>query len=185
MKTQGGVLVRFNHESQPYKMRLEGQRNEEFEEWLERSLVCTSKEPRDLATLSSAICDGFGQCSKICALSSFKFVLSFPTMEAMEEALSHQEELQQWFVDVKKWGVEDCCDTRKVYLDIIGVPPHGWKWENFKQIAELWGQFICLGKSSSITESFEVMRVLIARECLRRIESEILLTVGSCNTPNF
>jgi len=52
--------------------------------------------------------------------------------------------------------------------------------ENFKQIAELWGKFICLGKSSSITESFEVMRVLIATECLRRIESEVLLTVGSC-----
>ena len=70
-------MARFSQESQPYKMRLTSQRNKEFEEWLVRSLVCTTVEPRDLATLSSAIFDGFGQCSKICALSSFKFLLAF------------------------------------------------------------------------------------------------------------
>ena len=116
-------MVRFSQESQPSKMRLVGQRNKDFEEWLGRSLVCTAEEPCDLATLSSAIMDGFGQCSKISALSSFKFLLTFPTEEGMIEALAHQEELQQWFLEIKKWGIEDYCDTRKVWLDIMGVPP--------------------------------------------------------------
>jgi len=39
--------------------------NTELEEQLKRSLVCTTEEPKDLATLSSAIIHGYGQCSKI------------------------------------------------------------------------------------------------------------------------
>uniref|UniRef100_A0A7C9D911 RRM domain-containing protein n=1 Tax=Opuntia streptacantha TaxID=393608 RepID=A0A7C9D911_OPUST len=35
-------IVRMSQESQPYRKRLQGQVNSEFEEWLNRSLVCTS-----------------------------------------------------------------------------------------------------------------------------------------------
>lgn len=70
-------LVRFSQESQSHNKLLIGQVNLEFEEWLNRSLVCTSDEPRDLATLASAIINDFGQCMKIYALSSFKFILTF------------------------------------------------------------------------------------------------------------
>ena len=163
--------------TETFKANISGQSNEDFEVWLKRSLVCTTEEPRDLATLESAIMNGFGQGFKLSVLSSFKFLLTFSTEEDLDEALEHQEVLEQWFCDIKRWGIEEACDTRRVWLDIIGVPPHGWKWENFKQIAELWGRLICLGKSSSITDSFEVMRVLIATRSLHRIEAEILLTV--------
>ena len=71
-----------------------------------------------------------------------------------------------------------CCETRRVWLDVIGVPPHGWMWENFKQIAELWGSMICLGKSSSNTDSFEVMRILVATKTMQRIEAMVLLQIG-------
>ena len=101
-----------------------------------------------------------------------------PTDEIMTEVLEHQHELDKWFVDIKKWGMEDCCDTRRVCLDVLGVPPHGWKWENFKSIAELWGRLIYLGKSTLNTDSFEVMRVLVATKTFQRIEAEVLLSVG-------
>ena len=55
---------------------LKGEVNREFHAWLSRSLVCTSTEPRDLASLSSAIISGYGQCTKICALSGFNFILT-------------------------------------------------------------------------------------------------------------
>ena len=175
-----GALIRFSQEEQPYKMSLTGQVNETNEDWLRRSLVCTSEEPRDLATLSSALMYGFDQCLKLSALSSLKFLLTFPTEERMVEALSHPEELHQWFTDVKKWGAEEYCDSRKVWIVILGVPPHGWCWENFKQIAELWGKLICLRKAASLTDSFESMRVLSATKNFQRIDSEILFTLGSC-----
>jgi len=71
--------------------------------------------------------------------SCFKFLLVFPTVEEMEESLLNHEELKTWFYDIKKWTSSDLCDARKVWIDIYGVPPHGWSWENFKKIAELWG----------------------------------------------
>jgi len=86
-------------------------------------------------------------------LSGYKFILTFQNKEAMEEALQHPEELQTWFSDIKRWDKYECCSTRKVWLEVIGVPPHGWLWENFKIIAELWGYLICLGKPILRTDS--------------------------------
>ena len=67
-----------------------------------KSLVCTTREPRDVATLASAIHSGYGQCSKIFALSGFKFILTFPSEEAREDALNNHEELDMWFMEIKK-----------------------------------------------------------------------------------
>jgi len=171
---------RFSQEDQPYKIRLVGQMNEQNMEWLCRSLVCTVAEPRDLAALSSAIMQGFGQCVRLSALSSVKFLLTFSSQKEMEEALSSLDELYQWFEFIKRWDIAKCCDNRRVWIDILGVPPQGWKWENFKLIAELWGQLICLGKSTNNTESFEAMRALIATDRFCMIDSEILMLVDNC-----
>ena len=166
---------RSNQEVAPSMPCITGMKNVINEEWLQRTLVCTTKEPRDLAAFSSTISNGLGPFIKVAALSCHKFLLTFSTFEEMESAVADQEELQQWFMEVKKWGSEDDCDSRRVWLSIIGVPPHGWIWENFKQIAELWGDFICLSKPATSTDSFEVMRVLIATKILHRIDDEILL----------
>ncbi|KAJ8430941.1 LOW QUALITY PROTEIN: hypothetical protein Cgig2_003220 [Carnegiea gigantea] len=68
--------VRFGQEGQPLKKTLIGEVNAEFEEWPSRSLVCTTNEPRDLATLASFIINDYGQCTKICARSSLKFYIN-------------------------------------------------------------------------------------------------------------
>jgi len=177
---QRRTSVTFSSEGQSFGLSLIGEISEDKEEWLHRSLVCSVEEPRDLASLSSALMSGYDQDVKLSALSSFKFLLTFPTEERMEDALNHQDELHHWFFEVKRWGVEEFCDSRKVWLAIVGVPPHGWSWENFKKIAELWGRFVCLGKSTAATDSFEVMRVLIATKIFQKINSELLFTLGSC-----
>jgi len=166
---------RFTHEEGMRLPCITGQKNEINKEWLRRTLVCTTKEPRNLATLSSAISNGLGPSVKVAALSSYKFLLTFLTLEELESTLANQGDIQQWFLEVKKWGSEEACDSRRVWLSIVGVPPHGWNWENFKKIADLWGDPICLNISSTSTESFEVMKVLIATKVMHRIDDEILL----------
>ena len=94
--------VRSFDEDQALRIKVVGQREDEKVEWLRRSLVCTAAEPRDLATLSSAILHGFGHYCKLSALSSLKFILTFHTEEEMEEAWKNQTELLQWFVLIKK-----------------------------------------------------------------------------------
>ena len=156
-----------------------GEVNADFKEWLKRSLVCTTKEPKDLATLTSAIIHGYGRCTKICALSCFKYILTYPIEEAMKEAqaLNNQEELKLWFYDFQRWSRYDSCETRKVWLEVFGVPPRGWSWENYNGTSGLWGKLITLGKSIAHTKSFESMKMLIATNVFTWIEEEILLTL--------
>ena len=154
---------------------LKGLPSESNKEWLQRTLVCTTEEPRDIATLSSAISMGVGLSVKVSALSSYKFLLTFLTVEEMQNTLDTQGEIQQWFREIKRWGNADICDSRRVWLSIVGVPPHAWSWENFKMIAAIWGDPICLNISAKLTESFEVMKVLIATKVMHRIDGEVLL----------
>jgi len=156
---------------------IRGKVNEDFIPWLSRSLVCTTQEPRDAATLANAIINGYGQCTRICALSGFKFILTFQSEGDLENALQNHEELDNWFSEVKKWDKYDCCKTRKVWLEVIGVPPHGWSWENFKKIADIWGFLICLGKPILRTDTFDSMKLLIETDILSHIEKSFILNI--------
>ena len=62
-------------------------------------------------------------------------------------------------------------------MEVIGVPPHGWLWENFKSIAELWGYLICLGKPIMRTDSFDSMKLLIETDILSYIDDAIVLMI--------
>ena len=156
---------------------MKGRVNEDFVPWLLRSLVCTTREPRDVSTLASAIINGYGQCTKICTLSGYKFILTFQSEEGRDAALQIHEELDMWFSEIKKWDRYESCSSRKVWLEVVGVPPHGWDWENFKQIAEIWGYLICLGKPILRTDAFDSMKLLIEAEILSFIEEDFILTI--------
>ena len=95
----------------------------------------------------------------------------------MEEALRNHEELDVWFKDITKWSKYETCESRKVWVEVFGVRPRGWWWENFKRISNLWGKLISLGKPIFRTDSFESMKMLIATKILSRIEEEILLSI--------
>jgi len=99
-------------------------------------------------------------------------------MEQMEEALMNHEELDLWFSDIKKWSTYDSCESRKVCLEVFGVPPRGWCWKNFNKIASLWGRLITLGKSIARTDSFEYMELMIVTDVFKRIDHDIILTLG-------
>lgn len=158
---------------------VKGQINEELLERLHCSIVCTTDSPRDFGALASALIDGFGLFTKIWALSKHKFILTFPTIQQMEEVLSNPEELHQWFVNVKKWDEYEVCEIRRVWIEVLGVPPHGWHKENFKKIAELWGRMICLERAIDKTESFESMRILIDTGIFKTINGDFVLHMGN------
>jgi len=62
-------------------------------------------------------------CSKLYALSKFKFILTFDTIDQMEMSLANHEELDNWFYEVKEWDIYEVCDTRRVWIEVFGVPP--------------------------------------------------------------
>ena len=108
-KSTKGFKVLSNQMEQDPTRIMKGEVNGTFMEWLSRSLICVSNEPRDLEMLSKLLVkDG---CSKLYALSKFKFILTFDTIDQMEVSLANHEELDKWFYDVKKWDIYKVCDT--------------------------------------------------------------------------
>ena len=78
---------------------------------------------------------------------------------------------------MKRWDKYEYCETRRVWLEIIGMPPHGWKWENLKKIANIWGKLICLAKPIIRTKSFESMKLFIITDILRTIHCDLILNI--------
>jgi len=145
-------------------------------EWLTRSVVCESEEPRDLKILSNALVKD--ECSKICALSKFKFILTYHTVEQMEESLKNHEKLDNWFHNVKKWDIYEVCETRRACIEVFGVPSHGWTLHNFENIASMWGKIVCLETPIEDTIPFESTKILIDSDKFHDIVGRFILHIG-------
>ncbi|KAJ8425219.1 hypothetical protein Cgig2_015695 [Carnegiea gigantea] len=104
--------LRFSQEDQQGSKILHVEVNSEFISWLNRSFVCTSDDPKDLGALARALISGCGQCTKIYSFCSFKFILTFPMVEQMEEALNNHQDLYLWFSQVKGCDKYEYCETR-------------------------------------------------------------------------
>ncbi|KAJ8429154.1 hypothetical protein Cgig2_010020 [Carnegiea gigantea] len=111
--------LRFSQEDQQGSEILQGRVKSEFISWLNRSLVSTYDDPRDLGALAIALISGYGQFTKVCSLSSFKFIPTFLTVEQMEDALNNHQDLDLWFSEVKKWDKYEYCKTRRCGLKLL------------------------------------------------------------------
>jgi len=165
--------VKANRLEQAFTATLKGEASEEFMERLARCLVCESDEPRDLELLSKIFIKG--GCSKIYALSKHKFIITYNDVEQMDEALMNHGMLDEWFKEVKKCDVYGVSDSRRTWIEVFGVPSHGWTMKTFENIASLWGKLVCLETPIEDTISFESMKMLI--DCVRfhHIEGDIIL----------
>jgi len=77
--------VNANHREQHVRTTLKGETNVNFMEWLTRSIVYESKKPRDLEILSRTLVKDV--YSKIYALSKFKFILIYCTIQTNERTM--------------------------------------------------------------------------------------------------
>ena len=175
-KSSEGAKVLSNHMEQDLSRTLKGEVNVTFLEWLSRSLICVSDVPRDLEMLSKQLVKD--DHPKVYALTKFKFILTFGTIDQMEASLANHVMLDKWFCEVKKWDIYEVCDTRRVWIEVFGVPPHGWNQQNFENIASIWGKVVCLETPIEDTISFESMRILIDSDRLQTIEGHLLLHLG-------
>ncbi|KAJ8434651.1 hypothetical protein Cgig2_034085 [Carnegiea gigantea] len=99
------------------------------------------------------------------------------SLDRMEEVLSNHEELDLWFISVKKWEKFDYCETRRVWIEIFRVPPHRWTWDNFKKVTDIWGRIVCLGKSIARIDFFDSMKVLIDTDRFYIREADVIPSI--------
>ena len=164
-----------NQKDQHVVAKIGGGTNESFVEWLRRSLICTSSVTWDLEDLSQAL-SKVG-CSRVRALTKRKFILTYQSSVKRDEALKNEELLSNWFHEVKIWDIYETCNSRRLWIDVFGIPPHGWSLDNFEKIASFWGKLICLETPIEDTVSFDSMRILIETASFQEVGGHIILQI--------
>ena len=176
IKSQQTDQLKVNQKEHEVMVTLKGGTNEVFMEWLRRSIICMSSVPWDLEDLSQAL-DKVG-CSKVRAISKSRFILTYQTRDQKNEAMKNKGLLENWFQEVKDWDIYETGDSRRLWIEVFGVPPHGWSLENFERIASIWGKMICVETPIDDTIYFDSMKILIESKSFQNVMGHIILQIG-------
>ena len=106
-------------------------------------MTCISDIPRDVEGLRGLIQNAFTDEILVRDLGKFKLLLTMESKEIKEKLKTGEEgRLKQWFSSITYWAEEDVCQTRRLWLEIVGVPIHLWSEQNIRRIAEKWGDVV-------------------------------------------
>ncbi|KAK8674991.1 hypothetical protein V6N13_033065 [Hibiscus sabdariffa] len=86
--------------------------------------------------------------------------------------------LKEVFCNINPWSEKANYNERATWLEIRGLPIHGWNHVTIKRIAELWGSFESLGENYNHSLDCEKVTVLISTGLARRVEEVIELVIG-------
>jgi len=144
--------------------------------WLETSLICCSEEPRDVDLLKGWIKDAFQQNILVRDVGHYKFLLTVESKEAKDRLkVEGLERLNQWFYSVSDWNETEVCQTRRIWIEIVGLPLQFWSEANIKTIAAKWGDVVLVEKESANLESLASAKVLIDTLSMKQIEGKAII----------
>ena len=86
--------------------------------------------------------------------------------------------LDNWFHEVKNWDIYEVCESRRLWIEVFGVPPHGWSLKNFERIVSFWEKMICLETPIEDTICFGSMKILIESKTFQNVIGQIILHIG-------
>lgn len=131
-------------------------------ERLGRSIVGETIEPIDFAILRRELIKEGSPVTSVSDLGAYRALVTFESPGKANEAMSKEREvLGKFFAEFRMWSDEDWSQTRRIWLECYGVPPHAWSYDNIKRIGEEWGTVVCLDNTTKEGKSFSVARILI------------------------
>ena len=97
----------------------------------------------------------------------------------MEDALKLGADcLRNHFAEVRRWSEGELCQTRRVWLECFGLPPHVWSYETLRKIGSVWGKVVCLDKKTSKGDDFSSAKILIDTCSFAYIHRWVYFSVG-------
>lgn len=160
--------------------------DDETKEWLQRCAVGDIKNLDLLHDLPHLLRrEGFIDCQAK-YVGGFRFLIECPTQELLTKVLSDgMDKLTQWFQWLRPWSSasETTRPGRLVWLNVDGVPLHGWRPSIFHDIATKWGKVIELENFTELRKQIHIGRILIHTMHQDLINEVINLMVDGDNYP--
>ncbi|KAL6976019.1 hypothetical protein U1Q18_052709 [Sarracenia purpurea var. burkii] len=106
-------------------------------------------------------------------------------MEDKELFQQVKSSLEHIFEVIYEWSVHEANVSRKVWLNLTGVPLHAWCEESFLLLGDLWGTSIFVDHCTINKECLEFGRVLVLTQHMTMINQKCELKVGNIIYPVF
>ncbi|MED6181971.1 hypothetical protein PIB30_024444 [Stylosanthes scabra] len=120
--------------------------DETAKERLERSVIGETLEPYKFEELKHALLVEWQSLKEIRMMGAMKIVMTFDVVQSMEEALSSDCFLNH-FLEVRRWSRGEANRTRDCWIEVTGLPLHGWTTKNMEKIAKVWGKVITIERA--------------------------------------
>lgn len=101
-------------------------------------------------------------------LSDFKFLAYFSNASSLEDV--DLDFLSIAFMEVRKITEEDLVLSRQAWIEIRGLPIHGWTKENYALLLKPWGNIIHFGRTLDDDLSYVTPKLLIDTMHMGKIE---------------
>ncbi|XVF37463.1 hypothetical protein REPUB_Repub20aG0010400 [Reevesia pubescens] len=112
---------------------------------------------------------------------SLKSCTDKDTLEAMES--QQWAWLMEWFVEINPWSENFSSSYRVTWISCFGVPIHGWNYDTFSNIANIWGVLISLDAKALELKDFSKGSLRIMTNLFERIDEIIEVHCGSTVFP--
>ncbi|MED6145794.1 hypothetical protein PIB30_028554 [Stylosanthes scabra] len=126
--------------------------DEEMKEKLSSSIVGELVVPVKMEELAPKLFHDWHTLVEVKSIGPFQVLMVFDSEESMREALNSYFLLNH-FGEIRAWEAMEMNRSRTVWIEIFGMPLHGWCEENFRRVAEKCGAMLYLDKLYSMIEA--------------------------------
>ncbi|MED6191981.1 hypothetical protein PIB30_005799 [Stylosanthes scabra] len=127
-------------------------------EMLSRSLVGETLYPYVLDDLVMDIRKIMPAVISVKMVGPMKAIMTFESESSLLDALE-SEALANQFLEIRRWSMGEVNRMRSYWLEITGLPLHGWTRANMQKIGEVWGRVLELDEGTG--GHYSNFRVLI------------------------
>ena len=79
-------------------------------------------------------------CPVVCDvrnLGAYKVLVTLVSKEDKDQIMKEERgPLRGSFARVRDWTIQETCQTRRVWVECFGIPPHAWVLHNFRKITK-------------------------------------------------
>lgn len=128
--------------------------------WLKGSCVARSFNPEGVFSVQNNL-----QMEGISSIDTIPMGGNLVLLQLKEEGTIEQylgEDticLPNWFHELKPWNPEVVAKEISVWINIIGVPIHGWKEDLFRTVVSMVGKYVNMDESTRKRTRLDVGRV--------------------------